>query len=130
MKGLVKFFLMKENDYILGPGRIALLRLVCEQGSLRKAAQEMGMSYRWAWGRIKDAEKALGFPLLRHGEPTGGNAKTLSREALEIIEWYSRTEAEIARLLQQAEAEQPEFLKSVSKSSEKAPGSGPASTRS
>lgn len=95
----------------MGPGKIMLLRYVAEHGSLWKAAQEMGMSYRWAWGRIKKAEEVLGIPLLTKDEKGKGKAKVLSPEAREIIEWYSRTEAELTRVLAEAEARQPEVLR-------------------
>ena len=35
--------------------RLQLLVFVAETGSLAEAAQQMGLSYRRAWGKVKDA---------------------------------------------------------------------------
>ncbi|HDQ41371.1 MAG TPA: LysR family transcriptional regulator [Desulfonatronum sp.] len=49
---------------IFGIGKAQLLAGIERHGSLNKAAQEMGMSYRAAWGKIKQAEHALGLQLV------------------------------------------------------------------
>lgn len=50
-----------------------LLELIDTHGSLKKAAEEMGMSYRTAWGKIKKSEKVLGALLIeRVGSRRGG----------------------------------------------------------
>lgn len=109
MKVSAKLFIEKGEDYVLGPGRVDLLRAVAELGSLRQAAQKFGMSYRWAWGRINDAEKALGITLLI--QEGYGKAKTLSPEAKEILNWFTLVESELAQTMAKYEANCPEFLK-------------------
>jgi len=106
-----KLFLEDQEKYVLGPGRVELLRSVKELGSLRKAAQKLGMSYRWAWGRLNDAEKALGVRLLAHNEASGGKAKTLTAEALELLAWYDSIDSDVKAVLESAVAGQPKFLK-------------------
>lgn len=107
----VKLFLEDQGKYILGPGRMELLRSVAELGSLRKAAQKLGMSYRWAWGRLNDVEKALGVSLLAQDPATGGKAKTLTVEARELLAWYDALEQRTAAILAKAAADFPGFLK-------------------
>lgn len=106
-----KLFLEDRGQYVLGPGRVELLRSVQELGSLRKAAQKLGMSYRWAWGRLNDAEKALGVSLLAHDKNSGGKAKTLTAEALELLVWYDSVDKNMKMVLDSAVAGQPAFLK-------------------
>jgi len=106
-----KIFLEDQDKYIFGPGRAALLRAVDELGSLRKAAHKLGISYRWAWGRLKDAEKALGVNLLAHEPGTGGKAKILTSEARELLAWYSAIEKNLATVLAKLVAKQPDFLR-------------------
>jgi len=53
-----------QNGMFFGMGRVLLLQKVKELGSLNKAAKELGMSYRAAWGKIKASEEVLGKPLL------------------------------------------------------------------
>ncbi len=60
----IKIWLETENTPLLGQGTVDLLQRVKEMGSLKKAAESLGMSYRGAWGRLKRIEEALGFPLL------------------------------------------------------------------
>lgn len=51
-------------------GRLMLLEAIEENGSLKSAAERLGMSYRAAWGKIKSSENALGAALV---EKSGGN---------------------------------------------------------
>jgi molybdate transport system regulatory protein len=55
-----------------GPGRAELLERIDYHGSLLKAADELGMSYRAAWGKIKKTEAVLGYKLI---EKTGSYRK-------------------------------------------------------
>jgi len=57
-------WLETEKGLFFGPGRAELLDLIERFGSLRKAAEELGMSYRAAWGKIKKTEEVLGFKLI------------------------------------------------------------------
>ena len=64
-----------------GDGPARLLAGVEEHGSLRKAAQELGMSYNKAWRIIHAAEQRLGFPLLDRsvGGSLGGGSQHHAR---------------------------------------------------
>ncbi len=63
-----------KNRESFGKGKINLLTLIDQLGSILKAAKEMGMSYRHAWGKIKRMEKDIGAPLVlsRRGGRDGG----------------------------------------------------------
>lgn len=65
-----------ENDdgqFFFGMGRYVLLEQVNECGSLKQAAETLGMSYRAAWGKMKQAEEMLGAPLIeKHGSNRAG----------------------------------------------------------
>jgi molybdate transport repressor ModE-like protein len=73
-----KFWLETVDGYVFGEGTFELLQGIREKGSLTASAQDLQMSYRHAWGIIKQMEKNLGQPVLvtykggRHG---GGGAK-------------------------------------------------------
>jgi molybdate transport system regulatory protein len=60
------------DGMLLGLGRIQLLELVEELGSLNKAASAMGMSYRAAWGRMKQTETVIGEALVERSGPKKG----------------------------------------------------------
>jgi len=62
----VRLHLWLENGegVYFGMGRAMLLLKVQELGSLKKAADQMGMSYRAAWGKIRKSEEILGIRLI------------------------------------------------------------------
>jgi molybdate transport repressor ModE-like protein len=60
----VKVWFEAEGGYSFGFGLIAILQAVERAGSIKQAATDLGQSYRHIWGRIKEAENALGAPLV------------------------------------------------------------------
>lgn len=61
-----------ESVYF-GMGRAMLLDRIEEYGSLRKAAESLGMSYRAAWGKLRSTEEVLGEALVETvGTKRGG----------------------------------------------------------
>ena len=52
------------NERQIGPGKIALLRLVGERHSIAAAARVMKMSYRRAWLLIDELNTIFGHPVL------------------------------------------------------------------
>jgi len=57
-----------ENGVLFGLGRLQLLRQVEQCGSLKAAAEALGMSYRGAWGKIKTTEEVIGEKLIERAE--------------------------------------------------------------
>jgi molybdate transport system regulatory protein len=83
-----------------GDGPARLLAGVEHSGSLRKAAQELGMSYNKAWRILHAAEERLGFALLDRsvGGSLGGGSH-LTSEARELVARYQAAAAEAEELL-------------------------------
>ena len=61
-----KFWLTLGPGTLFGDGKAELLEAVDRLGSLRSAAQSMEMSYRYAWGLLRELDAAAGFPFLEH----------------------------------------------------------------
>ena len=78
---------------ILGEGRAELLELVEETGSLSRAAQEMGMSYRYAWGMVRKVSEAAGGPVVEstRGGSRGGRT-VLTPLGRELLDTFRRVE--------------------------------------
>ena len=76
---------------MLGDGRVDLLRAIGETGSLAEAAQRMGLSYRRAWGKVRDMERNLGVSLVKSekGGPTRGSSQ-LTPRAEALVAQYQR----------------------------------------
>lgn len=60
---LVRFRVDLAPGCSLGPGKIDLLEAIARQGSLTKAAAELGMSYRYAWLLIDDLKSSFTEPV-------------------------------------------------------------------
>jgi len=84
-----KFWLEKEGEVIAGSGKANLLEKIDELGSIQKAAEEMKMSYRHAWGFIKTIEKhsRAKFVETQVGGRDGGGAR-LTPEGKSFLTQY------------------------------------------
>ena len=91
----VQAWLEGEDGAGFGLGRIELLQLVDELGSLSKAAKQLGMSYRGAWGKIKKAERIVGETLV-DASGTKREGSTLTPAGHELVrrfrQWYAEVE--------------------------------------
>jgi molybdate transport system regulatory protein len=84
-----------EEGVLFGLGRLQLLRQVERCGSLKAAAEALGMSYRGAWGKIKTTEELIGRKLIeRAGSRRAGYHLTSfgSGIARSFDEWYREVE--------------------------------------
>jgi len=59
-----KFWIENKGEAVLGGGKAGLLLTVDRLGSIQRAAEEFGMSYRHAWGAIRKIEQRAGFKIL------------------------------------------------------------------
>lgn len=92
MRALTRIiFVDDNNEKFFGEGPDRLLRAVEETGSLRSAADTMGMAYTKALKLIKNAEKTLGFPVTTRatGGKSGGGS-VLTPEGKEWLEKYEQ----------------------------------------
>ncbi|QEM68597.1 LysR family transcriptional regulator [Geobacter sp. FeAm09] len=90
-----------DGRRVFGEGRAKLLRLVQETKSINLAAKKKGISFRRAWGIIKEMEEILGVTLVekRRGGVGGGMA-IVTPKALELIESYEKINTEFKRSMQ------------------------------
>lgn len=75
---------------------IELLTAIDEERSISAAATKLGMSYRHAWGMIREAGSELGAPVLNMSR---GRRATLSALGRKLVEADQRIKARIAPLL-------------------------------
>ena len=68
----------------LPPRLIELLVAVAEHRQLAEACRQTGLSYRYAWGLLRDVERDFGVPLLRATRgPCGSSSNSGARARLE-----------------------------------------------
>jgi molybdate transport system regulatory protein len=91
MKAVTRItFFDENNEKFFGEGPARLLRGVERTGSLRAASLEMNMAYTKALKLVKNAEAALGFPLI--SSMAGGKAGGGSNLTPKGKEWLERYE--------------------------------------
>ncbi len=91
-KPAFKLWLETEDGYVFGPGVYNLLIAIDRTGTLKEASQQLGMSYRYAWGLIKKAEEKLGEPLIdaSKGGRLGGGSSTITETGARYIKDFGR----------------------------------------
>ncbi|HSR10074.1 MAG TPA: LysR family transcriptional regulator [Thermodesulfobacteriota bacterium] len=72
-----KFWLEKNGEVLVSDGKAGILKSIDELGSIQKAAEKIGMSYRHAWGIIQklDRRSGLRFVETQVGGKEGGSAR-------------------------------------------------------
>jgi len=78
----------------IGPGKIQLIELIETEGSLARATQAMGISYRRGWLFVQQINAAFDEPVIatpEHGH--GGSASKLTAFGQELIRRYRRLES-------------------------------------
>ena len=87
---------LEREGVILGEGLYNILTLIRKTGSISRAAADLKMSYRTAWGKIKAAEQGWGVELVKTkvGGETGGGAE-LTLHAVRLIYQYDSFRGEL-----------------------------------
>ena len=93
----VKIWLAGDDQKgFLGGGRYRLLQQIGQEGSLQKASRKLGISYRKAWGDIREVERRLGFELVhRQRGGSGGGTSALTCWAEKLLDAFGKIESEI-----------------------------------
>ena len=89
MEPKLKLWVEKDGLLVFSDYRAQLLDHIAKTGSISGGAERMGLSYRRAWGKIKDIERNLGLRLVQSeaGGPGGGQTK-LTPEGEELLACY------------------------------------------
>ena len=97
LKPRFKLWLETDDGYVFGKGSFELLHGIQEKGNLMAIAKGLNMSYRHAWGIIKEIEEKLGEPILvtyRGGKVGGGGAK-LTPTGKKLLETYLKLKSDL-----------------------------------
>lgn len=78
-----------SGEGIIGESKYKLLRTIEKLGSLKAASDSLGVSYRKAWGDIKESEELLGYDLTEKTRGgVGGGKSALTSRAKNLLEAY------------------------------------------
>ncbi|SFM84193.1 winged helix-turn-helix domain-containing protein [Methylobacterium pseudosasicola] len=77
----------------IGPGKVQLLEMIAEHGSISAAGRALGMSYRRAWMLIEAMNSGFGQPVVEPqiGGKAGGGAR-LSALGTDLVAHYRAIE--------------------------------------
>ncbi|MGQ9507462.1 MAG: winged helix-turn-helix domain-containing protein [Candidatus Bathycorpusculaceae bacterium] len=98
-----KIWLEYEGKPVLGKGGAQILEQIEKEKSISKAAEKLGMSYRYVWSYLKRIEKVLGEPVIEthKGGKSGGGGAKLTRHGKKLLEDYKSVEGYLAKVLAQ-----------------------------
>jgi len=100
-RSLLKVWVVFQTGTKLGDGRVRLLELIDELGSIQHAVAQMRMSYRAAWGYIGELERAAGFKFLSR-KPGGRGGAQLTEKGRAFLTRYRRFRGPLDRLAQRS----------------------------
>ncbi len=95
-----KIWIEVSGEPVFGRGRRILLEAIDSHGSINRAAQEVDISFRKAWGHIRAMEERLGVKLIERqtGGRNGGGA-TLTDDARKFLKKYAALEKGIQKIV-------------------------------
>ncbi len=96
---LIKIRIQLKSNLHVGPGKILLLEKIDKTGSISKAANEIGLSYRKAWRLINDLNK-LSLKKLVLAKPGGKGVRgtQLTQEGKNLIKLFRKIEKKLTIL--------------------------------
>jgi molybdate transport system regulatory protein len=91
-----------KKEAVFGNGLAELLEAVDKHHSMLKAAEDLGMSYRYALHRVTLAEKRLDKSLVTrvHGGAKGGGSSEVTDYGRELVRRYRSAQAELDKVLE------------------------------
>ena len=91
MEPRAKLWVEQDGKLVLSDYRVRLLLLIDETGSLADAAEALRLSYRRAWGKVREIEENLGVKLVESAAGgAGGGGSRLTPEGRRYVEIYQR----------------------------------------
>lgn len=102
MEPRAKLWIEEDGRIVLSEYRVRLLQLVDDTGSLAEAASRMGLSYRRAWGKVREIEANLGLRLVDSAAGgAGGGGSHLTDDGKRLVRLFAQfrraTEQDISR---------------------------------
>lgn len=97
------WFSAPGTDATFGDGRWRLLEALTVNDSLRAVADDLGISYRKAWGDLRKAEECLGIKLMeRRRGGKGGGETTLTPEGERWLDAFGEFRNEMVGSMDEA----------------------------
>lgn len=106
------------DETVFCQGRALLLERIKEYGSLRQAAKSLKMSYRAAWGKLKQTQEVLGCELITLTSSRPKSYK-LTADGEQILTQYCLWQKKIKKLASSEAVQLESLLQELTKISSK-----------
>lgn len=94
-----------DQKSYLGVGKVRLMELIDELGSISQAAKTLGMSYKRAWSLIEEVNKIGSLPYVtKEVGGAGGGHASLTEAGRKAIQHYRELEMEFRHFIEQRTA--------------------------
>lgn len=91
MQPRAKIWIEQDGRLVLSDYRVRLLTEIDRTGSLAEAAARLGLSYRRAWGKVREIENNLGVKLVESAAGgAGGGGSQLTDHGRRLLRMYER----------------------------------------
>src|SRR3990170_8414322 len=96
-----KIWIEHQGKPIVGKGGAEILRAIDAEQSLSKAAEKLGMSYRYLWNYVQKIRSSLGETVVEtyKGGKTGGGGARLTDVGKALLVEYTRLEGCLSEFL-------------------------------
>ncbi|MBN1456436.1 MAG: LysR family transcriptional regulator [Sedimentisphaerales bacterium] len=99
------WFNSKKAEGGFGDGKWRLLNEINNNGSLRAASEVLGISYRKAWGDLKNAERVMQVQLVdKHRGGREGGQTVLSKQGKKWVKAYELFRRDVEKAVEAAYA--------------------------
>lgn len=95
-----RFWINRDSQTFLGPGRVELLEQIAAGHSIAEAARQLGMSYKTAWDMLNEVNQLADEPLfisVKGGRHGGGT--TITPYGQQVITLFRHIEREYQAML-------------------------------
>ena len=87
------------REDMVGGGKLELLRIVGETGSISSAAKIMGLDYKRAWFLLDTLQRCFKNPLFLTNRGRGSSGGTsLTELGIQLIEKFNKTDTEVKKV--------------------------------
>lgn len=77
-----------EHNLIFGGGKTEVLEYIDQTGSIKEAADKVGMNYKKAWSHVKILQENIADELVVVNKGRANGGTTLTPKAREVIQTY------------------------------------------
>jgi molybdate transport system regulatory protein len=96
-----KVWIEFKDKPVIGKGGAEILEAIESENSISRAAETLGMSYRYVWNYLHEIQKTLGQPIVetyKGGKAGGGGAK-LTNLGRDLVGEYKQVEGYLDKVL-------------------------------